>query len=270
MARVTRSRSPANSHQEHSYKMRRVDNDDEFERGKERRRDVDNERGPRSRRDRDVDDNEPDPQDSRHRGSGNYRGHEHQRRRSRDRDYDGRNVDKERYHDRPVRDDGWERSRDKYGDSSEKRRRERSRSVEGERERGKRRNYDREYDSRRPKYDDRERESRPSSSRAGPSREPQGRSLAPVSDEEKDDEKEKDKGKPNFKNSGLLAADTNTVKRNDGTSTVLKYNEPPEARRTNIKWRLYAFKGKEESGALIFSPSLSCTLILSYRRSFDS
>ena len=35
----------------------------------------------------------------------------------------------------------------------------------------------------------------------------------------------------NFAPSGLLAAATNTVKNADGTSTLLEYNEPPEARK---------------------------------------
>ncbi|KAN0087572.1 SMAD/FHA domain containing protein [Tylopilus felleus] len=55
-----------------------------------------------------------------------------------------------------------------------------------------------------------------------------------------------DKVKPNFKPSGLLAAATNTVKASDGTSTVLKYNEPPEARKPMLGWRLYVFKGSEQ------------------------
>lgn len=58
------------------------------------------------------------------------------------------------------------------------------------------------------------------------------------------------KGKPNFKPSGLLAAETNTVKKTDGTSIVLKYNEPPEARRPTQSWRLYVFKGKEQLGKM--------------------
>lgn len=63
------------------------------------------------------------------------------------------------------------------------------------------------------------------------------------------------KGKPNFAPSGLLAAETNTVKASDGTSTVLKYNEPPEARKPPQNWRLYVFKGNDEPGtfcALVF------------------
>lgn len=48
--------------------------------------------------------------------------------------------------------------------------------------------------------------------------------------------------KPNFGNSGLLAAETNTTLQ----GVVLKYNEPPEARKPNKGWRLYVFKGKEQ------------------------
>ncbi|KAI9443515.1 SMAD/FHA domain-containing protein [Lactarius indigo] len=55
-----------------------------------------------------------------------------------------------------------------------------------------------------------------------------------------------DKTKPNFAPSGLLAAATNTVKNADGTSTLLKYNEPPEARKPLVGWRLYVFKGEEQ------------------------
>jgi smad nuclear-interacting protein 1 len=57
-----------------------------------------------------------------------------------------------------------------------------------------------------------------------------------------------DKSKPNFAPSGLLAAATNTVKAVDGSSTVLKYNEPPEARKPILGWRLYVFKGSEQVG----------------------
>jgi hypothetical protein len=61
--------------------------------------------------------------------------------------------------------------------------------------------------------------------------------------------------KPNFNPSGLLAAETNTVtvtNKQDGKETtkgvVLKYNEPPEARKPTKNWRLYVFKGKEQVG----------------------
>lgn len=51
---------------------------------------------------------------------------------------------------------------------------------------------------------------------------------------------------------GLLAAATNIVKHADRTSTVLKYNEPPEARKPAEGWRIYVFKGKEQVGAFQF------------------
>lgn len=57
-----------------------------------------------------------------------------------------------------------------------------------------------------------------------------------------------DKAKPNFKPSGLLAAATKTVEHKDGTKTVLKYHEPPEARKPLVGWRLYVFKGQEQTG----------------------
>ncbi|KKK18874.1 hypothetical protein ARAM_002748 [Aspergillus rambellii] len=55
-----------------------------------------------------------------------------------------------------------------------------------------------------------------------------------------------EKEKPNFANTGRLAAESNTVDVNGGT-VVLKYHEPPEARKPPAKesWRLYVFKGKD-------------------------
>ena len=38
--------------------------------------------------------------------------------------------------------------------------------------------------------------------------------------------------------SGALAAESNTF-----NGTVIKYAEPPEARKPKKKWRLYVFKG---------------------------
>ena len=47
----------------------------------------------------------------------------------------------------------------------------------------------------------------------------------------------KDKDKPNFELSGKLTEDTNTYR-----GVVIKYNEPPEARKPKKKWRWYPFK----------------------------
>ncbi|KAF8842169.1 SMAD/FHA domain-containing protein [Paxillus ammoniavirescens] len=129
---------------------------------------------------------------------------------------------------------------------STERRRERDRELDHDRER--RRDQDRDHGRRNDRHVDRSRErggpsrrsaspSRPSSERrsARPRSGSRARSASPV-----------DKAKPNFKPSGLLAAATNTVKAADGTSTVLKYNEPPEARKPTLGWRLYVFKGSEQ------------------------
>ena len=74
-------------------------------------------------------------------------------------------------------------------------------------------------------------------------------------DKAKDDDKDedKDKGKPNFGSSGLLAAATKTVKTGEGKDVVLKYHEPPEARKPLLGWRLYVFKGNEQVGTRLWS-----------------
>ncbi|KAG5645464.1 hypothetical protein DXG03_006009 [Asterophora parasitica] len=155
------------------------------------------------------------------------------------------------YSDR--RDDGYGRERRGYEDRGSNRRDEGPRGSRrdnyrdyGERDRERERARDRErYDSGR----DRDRD-RGHSSRAGPSSRrsasPRRRSSRPESERPRSGSRSPspvDKAKPNFKPSGLLAAETNTVKTADGNSTVLKYNEPPEARKPSVGWRLYVFKG---------------------------
>ncbi|KAE8310048.1 SMAD/FHA domain-containing protein [Aspergillus transmontanensis] len=56
-----------------------------------------------------------------------------------------------------------------------------------------------------------------------------------------------EKEKPNFANTGRLAAESNTVNVSGGGTVVLKYHEPPEARKPPAKdpWRLYVFKGDD-------------------------
>lgn len=57
-------------------------------------------------------------------------------------------------------------------------------------------------------------------------------------------EQQTEKQKPNFKPTGLLAKEANTVA---GTTTVLKYHEPAEARKPPPKeqWRMYVFRKKD-------------------------
>ncbi|KAK0721390.1 SMAD/FHA domain-containing protein [Apiosordaria backusii] len=61
------------------------------------------------------------------------------------------------------------------------------------------------------------------------------------------DEPEKPKEKPNFGNSGALAAASNSVTQADGTTITLKYHEPPEARKPSPRdeWKLFVFKGQD-------------------------
>lgn len=54
------------------------------------------------------------------------------------------------------------------------------------------------------------------------------------------EERDKDRQKPTFELSGKLAADTNLY-----NGVVIKYNEPPEARKPRVRWRLYPFKGEQ-------------------------
>ncbi|KAJ5561404.1 hypothetical protein N7535_004129 [Penicillium sp. DV-2018c] len=60
------------------------------------------------------------------------------------------------------------------------------------------------------------------------------------------DEPVPEKQKPNFNPSGRLAAESNTVQVQGG-AIVLKYHEPPEARKPPPKeaWRMYVFKGPD-------------------------
>ncbi|KAH8357344.1 hypothetical protein KR084_003910 [Drosophila pseudotakahashii] len=62
----------------------------------------------------------------------------------------------------------------------------------------------------------------------------QGDDKAPPEDEEPVDTE-----KPNFGLSGALTEDTNKV-----NGVVVKYSEPPEARKPKRRWRLYPFKGE--------------------------
>jgi smad nuclear-interacting protein 1 len=61
------------------------------------------------------------------------------------------------------------------------------------------------------------------------------------------EEPPKEKEKPNFGSTGLLAAASNSVVQADGSQVVLKYHEPPEARKPSPKdeWKLFVFKGSE-------------------------
>jgi smad nuclear-interacting protein 1 len=63
----------------------------------------------------------------------------------------------------------------------------------------------------------------------------------------KGEEPEKPKEKPNFGNSGMLAAASNSITQADGSTITLKYHEPPEARKPSPRdeWKMFVFKGQD-------------------------
>ncbi|KAI4308037.1 hypothetical protein L6164_031156 [Bauhinia variegata] len=75
---------------------------------------------------------------------------------------------------------------------------------------------------------------------------------------------EKQKQKPSFELSGKLAAETNRVR-----GVTLLFNEPPEARKPNVKWRLYVFKGGEVLNEPLYIHRQSCYLFGRERRVAD-
>lgn len=65
-------------------------------------------------------------------------------------------------------------------------------------------------------------------------------------EEKKEKEEEPvEKEKVNLGTSGKLAEDTNMFR-----GVLIKYNEPPEAKKPVLRWRLYPFKGEEALPAL--------------------
>ena len=176
-----------------------------------------------------------------------HRQDENRRRGSRN-DHDSMREGRSREYDRGSRGDRTNertnsspgrRGSHRYRDSTYERRQYQERDRERERQKDRER-YDRGRDGRyneRTSWSDRRSASPPS------------RSSKPRSPSQ-DRSPSVEKARPNFAQSGLLAAETNTVKAVDGTSTVLKYNEPPEARKPTLNWRLYVFKGSEQVGEL--------------------
>ncbi|KOS18179.1 FHA domain-containing protein DDL [Escovopsis weberi] len=70
------------------------------------------------------------------------------------------------------------------------------------------------------------------------------------------------KERPNWGNTGRLAALSNSVAQADGTSIVLKYHEPVEARKPSPRdeWRLFVFKGGEVLDTIALG-ARSCWLV---------
>ncbi|VUC25466.1 unnamed protein product [Clonostachys rosea] len=200
----------------------------------------DDEHGSHRRRHRDdpSDDHERSSRRDRRRDSDRH-SHRRRSRDTRDRD-EGR--DRERTRDR-------RRSRTPEESGRRDRKRDRSRDRDRDRDRYRRRNREDRSPKRRHRGDDdREDDDRKHEGRTSPLR--RGGPLPSQDDAwavTKGEEPEKPKEKPNFGNSGMLAAASNSVTQADGSSIALKYHEPGEARKPSPKdqWKLFVFKGDE-------------------------
>jgi smad nuclear-interacting protein 1 len=153
-------------------------------------------------------------------------------------------------------DDG---GKDKHGDRDRKRRRSRSPVPEPSR---RRENYDIKHRETRdrspPQRDSKDKDVR--SSREGSATQMTRKSKGPLPSQAASFQANKDpsmavvvaedapeKQKPSLAPTGLLAAASNSVFQSDGTSIVLKYHEPAEARQPPAKdeWKLFVFKGAD-------------------------
>ncbi|XP_076891712.1 uncharacterized protein LOC143543228 [Bidens hawaiensis] len=74
----------------------------------------------------------------------------------------------------------------------------------------------------------------------------------------------KEKQKPSFELSGKLAVETNTVK-----GVTLLFTEPPDARKPDIRWRLYVFKNGEALNEPLYVHRQTCYLFGRERRVAD-
>ncbi|KAI8945546.1 SMAD/FHA domain-containing protein [Xylaria longipes] len=148
------------------------------------------------------------------------------------------------------------RSRDRRPDSEREHRRQRSRDYDRQR------HGDKGYHSRRGRDDGHESDGQDNSGkevvrRNGPLPS-QADSFALTNGEAPPKPKEK----PNYGSSGTLAAASKSVTQADGSTVVLKYHEPPEARKPSPKdqWKLFVFKGEDIIDTVPLS-SRSCWLV---------
>ncbi|XP_021608069.1 FHA domain-containing protein DDL isoform X2 [Manihot esculenta] len=74
----------------------------------------------------------------------------------------------------------------------------------------------------------------------------------------------KQKQQPSFELSGKLAAETNRVR-----GVTLLFNEPPDARKPDIRWRLYVFKNGEVLNEPLYIHRQTCYLFGRERRVAD-
>ncbi|KAJ6015192.1 hypothetical protein N7540_009783 [Penicillium herquei] len=205
----------------------------------------------------------PDPSSERPRRDDRDRDQRSSRRRDDDRessrkDSPRRKSSRNRSSERRTRDDRDSRHRDRHRD-----RRERSTSSADERRRrhrshrSHRHRDDRDRDGERSSRRNRSPRPRSRSPRRSPSPQRALQRSGPLPSQsdaftanevvQSGEAPPPEKQKPNFNRSGRLAAESNTVQVQGGEGIVLKYHEPPEARKPPPKeaWRLYVFKGED-------------------------
>ncbi|XP_069101433.1 smad nuclear-interacting protein 1-like isoform X2 [Argopecten irradians] len=154
-------------------------------------------------------------------------------------EYDERERTHSRKHHR-HRDD-HERRKDEYKHRKEEKSHRRIKQ-EPDDDRGHRRDHDRMREQRqeRERNDDRRREARRQRGNNPFKTEDDGFEYGQQQAANSADKEPENKDKPDFKLSGKLTEDTNTYR-----GVVIKYNQPPEARKPKKRWRLYPFKGDE-------------------------
>ncbi|KAI1768479.1 SMAD/FHA domain-containing protein [Hypoxylon sp. FL1150] len=180
-----------------------------------------------------------------------HRHGDRRRERSRDRSRTRRRHRRSRSPDDARRPRSTSRDRRRDRDSDRRRRRSRDYERHGGRDSHRRRARDEDADA------DRERGGKQIVKRSGPLPS-QADSFAVNQGEEP----QKPKEKPNYGNSGALAAASNSLVQSDGSRIVLKYHEPPEARKASPKdqWKLFVFKGEDIVDTVPLS-NRSCWLV---------
>ncbi|OTA99721.1 hypothetical protein M426DRAFT_67253 [Hypoxylon sp. CI-4A] len=186
----------------------------------------------------------------RDRRSRNTRPDNRRRERSRDRSKDKRGHRRSRSPDDSRRPRSTSRDRDRGRASERRRRHSRDHNKHDEKGSYRRRARDDEYDDRNKRGKEMVKRSGPLPSQADSFAVTQG------------EEPPKPKEKPNYGTTGALAAASNSVVQSDGSRIVLKYHEPPEARKASPKdqWKLFVFKGDEIVDTVPLS-NRSCWLV---------
>ncbi|CAN6470796.1 unnamed protein product [Victoria cruziana] len=165
---------------------------------------------------------------------------------------------------------GYEKKNDndKHDSYSSRRKRERSASP------GERSHKHNNHGHRSPRKVESSQERKHAAKTGARDEEPNAKGSLPARDEDHDSVSKmkaaeealesKQKQKPSFELSGKLAEETNRVK-----GITLLFTEPPDARKPDIRWRLYVFKAGEVLNEPLYVHRQSCYLFGRERRVAD-